>query len=399
AYGQTGKIIDCVEWYEEEIEGIRSRLRTALSSMASTGDEEDDLSIRNATINRHTEEATEAWGALEDKIGEVDDELSEGPTPSGIRELVADGYLGSNIAFAATGDTDYFHFDANSGEEVGEELREELESQGDPATISAYFMLISALVERARQHQEDGEELSEGEVDFLDLLHQELDKIDNEDGPSGVLAIPEIVGSGDWDFSAEEIDDIRNAMAGATLALSDEDLGGSFIKLPESIQDVVLGPSLQSDEYNRGYAENGYAEDLEALALLLRDATPGMEGGDLFSSSLTISMGRMMYELVQYPDSEPMASVLDHVDYHTIADLLDISTRNYDANHTVLTQDYINGVYLDDESAAHMNSQALEGLFLFEWPSAEDFPDDTALSEDSIVLDGAAVRGLFDWIS
>src|SRR5699024_12270511 len=85
--------------------------------MASTGDEEDDLSIRNATINRHTEEATEAWGALEDKIGEVDDELSEGPTPSGIRELVADGYLGSNIAFAATGDTDYFHFDANSGEE------------------------------------------------------------------------------------------------------------------------------------------------------------------------------------------------------------------------------------------------------------------------------------------
>ncbi|XKK40104.1 hypothetical protein HFP72_04815 [Nocardiopsis sp. ARC36] len=93
-----------------------------------------------------------------------------------------------------------------------------------------------------------------------------------------------------------------------------------------------------------------------------------MQGGERFSASLTLSMGRMMYELVEHPDSDPMASVLEEMGHNSLWNLLDVSTRNIDANHMVLTQEYTNSYYMSDESAELVNTDALEGLLLFQWP-------------------------------
>jgi hypothetical protein len=394
AYGMVQKVIEDVTWYEGEIEAIKLSLTVALGAMPSTGDDGEDESLQTAIVEEHNRQAEEAWEKLETKCETTEERLREGPTPENIRELIEAGHIGSDIAYATTGDTEYFHFDAETGEEVGEALREELEGGGsDFASVEAYVALLAALNAKAAARRQDGLELPEEDISFLESLHDELEKIETPEGPQGVLAIPGILGSGENGYSHEDSEALREAIAGAVLTLSDESLGGGFHRLSENIQDAVLGPRMQGDGYNMAYATGAYAEDLAALGQLMANLPPDAQGGERFSASLTLSMGHMMYELVEHPDSDPMASVMDEIGHSSLWNLLDVSTRNVDANHMVLTQEYTNSYYMSDEAAEIINADALEGLLLFQWP------EDAVWSEGSDGSSGGAVTGLFDWIT
>ncbi|XKK40103.1 hypothetical protein HFP72_04810 [Nocardiopsis sp. ARC36] len=275
AYGMVQRVIEDVKWYEDEISAIKLALTVALGAMPSTGDDGDDASLQAAILEEHNRQAEEAWGKLETKCEATEDRIREGPTPENIRELIEAGHIGSDIAYATTGETEYFHFDSETGGEVGDALREELESGGnDFASIEAYVALLAAINTKAAERRQDGLELLPEDIDFLESLHDELEKIETPEGPQGILAIPGILESANNSYSHEDSEALREAIAGVVLTLSDESLGGGFHRLSENIQDAVLGPSLQGEGYNMSYATGEYAQDISALAQLMADLPP-----------------------------------------------------------------------------------------------------------------------------
>ena len=386
AYGMIGKVISDVNWYEERIETLRSEMATEIGGLPSTGSEEEDASLRDVVIERYNRLAEEAWKSLEERCEDTEDQIKEGPTPGNIRELIEAGHIGSRIAYATTGDTDYWNFDSESGEEIGEGLREALEGgNADSSEVGAYLALISALNSRSFDYLKTGEEFSESELEFLEGLHVELDKIETEEGLQGILAIPGILENslyGEDDKAA-----LLEAIGGTILSLSDEKLGGGFALLPEDIREAVQGPVLMGGQVAHDYAYTEYPQALASLAEILGNAPNEMEGGERFSTSLTLSMGQLMHEI--YQDNligKPSAAVLDELGHKGLADLLEVSTRNEDANYTILMHEYLNGAYIDDDTAQRISAEALAGLLLYEWP------------EDSDYAGGSPVTALFDWI-
>lgn len=181
AYGIIQKVISDVEWYEEEIESIKADLASALGALPSTGDELEDASIRNAAVIHYNELADEAWRKLEKRCETTEERLGEGPTPENIQELIAAGHIGSNLAYATTEDIDYFYFEESDAVTMANFFKTAVEGHGGSIdALDGQLVLLNALVLKALQAQQNGEKLSDNEIDFLEALFAELEIEENQ---------------------------------------------------------------------------------------------------------------------------------------------------------------------------------------------------------------------------
>lgn len=191
----------------------------------------------------------------------------------------------------------------------------------------------------------------------------------------------------------EEREYALGVLGDGLLALSDESLGGGHGDLPRSVRRVAESPQY----YEHGddevpYSWVLYENDVRALSSMLRHADEDFQGGYEFSVHLSMSSGTYTHRIGEdgFLTSEEMAP------------LVDVSTRNEDANYYILTGEHLHadpyashpalgtnqfetGVdysKLDIYHTSEDRSNVVEGLFTYEWHDK-----------------GEAVSQLIDWIS
>ncbi|MES0835716.1 hypothetical protein [Nocardiopsis tropica] len=322
---------------------------------------------------------------FEDHADEIAEKLRQGPTKENVQALIDAGV--NSWAF--------YNIDPNhytmlvDGRELTEENAEEWAEElgtywsGDKPLDDRYhelMLMMGMITANATQAQQGGTGYREEEMDFLRAFYERLEE-ENPNG-NGVLGLPTEM-EGDH-LTAEEREHALGVLGDGILALSDNRLGGGYYDLPASVREAAEGPALQSPNSTDLYMIHEWADDAGALADLLRHTNPDLEGGYGFSSTLTISMG------LYAGGSEGNFDVwLSQEDAGT---LLDNSTRNNDANHAILTGDFVHPNFKDEngdfiphsphETAEEMLDHALASLFTFDWDDG-----------------GESVRGLTDWIA
>ncbi|WP_444961280.1 TPR repeat region-containing protein [Nocardiopsis sp. M1B1] len=390
AYGMVQKVITDVEWYENRIEEIKADLATALGSSPSTGDETENASLRNAIVVSHNEMATEAWEKLETRCEATEERLREGPTPDNIKELIEAGHLGENIAYYTTSDVDYFYFDGSAGENVAWAIKNAALNGGleNEEFLEEQLSIIAAMVALAARKQEDGEQLTEEELAFLEALNGELDIAGSEstftrteeiDGE--YLSTIRSINESDW-LTGDQKERISELLGGALLASTNEEIGGSYESLPESLQDVVEGP-MPSDFNGTNDDSQGLAEwtaDVETLAELLGSTGDGVQGGVEFSATVTTTFGHV---IGQAGESLELSAAVETSEV-SIGQLLEVAMRNEDANYTVLvgeTPGPGSDVFEHPIYGEVGLDEIINSLYTYEW-------------EDG----GKSITGLTDWI-
>ncbi|MFI6578987.1 hypothetical protein ACIBFB_24635 [Nocardiopsis sp. NPDC050513] len=390
AYGLIGKAIEDVKWYEDEIEAIKSRLQSALSGL-STGDEEDDQSLRDAFVSQYSQEATEAWEELERRCEATEERLRGGPTPETIRELSEAGHIGANITYYTTGDVEYFSYDETAGITLANNIKDAVEN-GYGAALEALdgnIELLNLLIARGVQAQRNGESLSEGEIDFLEAVFDELGIEENRaqqmHGGSTPRDFTDFLAAlnGSEYISDETRSLLEENLSGSMLLLSDENVGGGYDRLPEDVRDIIEGP-LETEYDGTGDDFNVIGEwgrGINALADFLGSADSDLHGGTEFSATTTATFGLL---LDSHDDSMTVGTLLDESE-SAIGRLLEIAMRNEEGNYAVIVGEttYPNIEVFEHPVHGTVDLESvLRGLYTYRW-------------EDG----GEAVTGLTDWIS
>ncbi|WP_046471817.1 TPR repeat region-containing protein [Allosalinactinospora lopnorensis] len=223
-------------------------------------------------------------------------------------------------------------------------------------------------------------------IEYLETLFGDLE---DQAGPAG---LPQYIG-GDNGLTAAEL----RPLADGILTLSDTDKGGSFDALPQSIKNVVTGPGYGEIEHEDGsivYSLPNWQADVPDFARLMGTSDPDLQGGYGFSINLTSTIGGYLNQV-----NEELSWGNGDSDLGT---LLDVSTRNVEANHGLLTGE--NGQHPGID-----RHDAIEGLFTYEWSDngrsaagLVDWIPDHALNEDdpeAQELAGDAAAGLMETIT
>ena len=370
-------------WYKDKIKELRERLYN--SSFAT--DTEEGQVLYNSFVQGLQEEAERHWETLEEKAEDCSEKLAKGTSAENVAELINNGRLGW-LPYNLMGDEMPIPVDGDMGGKSGEELAEMIENGEikEPEYSNIIFHL-NLLNERAKEAQRRGERLSEQEMEYLESLYGELEKIDggwDKENGGGVISIPDIIdGSfGDDEQASQLMEELGNGV----LVLSDERLGGGNSKLPESVRVTAEGPLLQGPGTDLAFSTErwNYGEDLSNLARLLGSSSDSLEGGNQFSQNLSMSMG-LLLNSVNNDDKYLEETVFNVVGAEGIDDIFNVATRNIEANHSLLTGQYENGNYYPEELEVAVRN-AIKGILTFgdESNPASDIPSAT---------------GLFDWIS
>lgn len=362
AYGIIQKVISDVEWYEEEIESIKADLASALGALPSTGDELEDASIRNAAVIHYNELADETWRKLEKRCETTEERLGEGPTPENIKELIAAGHIGDGVAYATTGDIDYFYFEESDAITMANFFKTAVEGYGGSIdALDGQLALLNALVLKALQAQQNGDKLSDNEIDFLEALFAELEIEENrveqlggETTPQDFLYFIDLLNESEY-IDSQIKEDINRNLANSMLLLSDENIGGGIDRLPEDVKKTVTGPT---------FGESFYPEMLEwhdnyiLLSDLLGSSGPGVMGGVEFSVELAASSARML----DYADRGDM----EEKHFNTV---IDVVSRNDKANYVLLTGENPDGspYELHQDNQSMVPKIFLEEMYSYEW--------------------------------
>ncbi|WP_304452331.1 hypothetical protein [Nocardiopsis sp. YSL2] len=362
AHGVIDQWISDVRWYRERIEEIRSNFTTAVTGL-------DNMTEYQQKEVMYTSQATQAYSELEERADECSDMLADGPTPATLRKLNEAGHVG-NVAFAITGDYEYWPYDQESGEELGEMI-----ASGDfDGDYDALHAAMVALAARAADASQRGDELPEGELDFLEAVLAGTDDI--------LLELPD-------GFRGEPSDQQKNEIAAflglSIVALSHESTGGGHDRLPDSVRNVAAGVQGGDGYFTGGPGrQNGgydtWIEDAAGLMYLLDGAThpngTPMELGSETSLKLTAAVSEVagalpsehnMYttDITYTPDDEGNA---------TMSSLLRAAAANEDANHALLTG--------SEEPNGRDAEEIFTDLYTFEWND-----------------DGRAAAELTNWIA
>ncbi|MBR8743431.1 hypothetical protein [Nocardiopsis sp. MG754419] len=359
----------------------------------------ENYRVREATIlDRYQRLGRELKEELLETAGRRATMLDEGPEPSNLKVLVEAGILGwgAHNILGVDADTP-LPVSKKEAEVMARDLDPYLNGDKDPdrrfheimATLGAVNAKAAALQEAnaslVGQHYEVTRHrttLSKEEIEFLQAFHGELE----ERSPHGVVRLmPWLEGNDGPDWSEAERAGFAEAVAGGLLVLSDESVGGGQYLLPESVQDFAGGiPTRTGDsEGGRLFANDAHnwLRDARDLGELFSHADPNLRGGTEFSSNTTLAIGH-------YLDQDG-ARDLNAVDDAGISALLDVTTRNEEANHRILTDTatppWENSSDRRYQSASlpdfGTTSDALVSLYTHEWGD-----------------DGAAAAGLIDWI-
>ncbi|WP_306367707.1 hypothetical protein [Nocardiopsis sp. CC223A] len=386
AQGVITLYVTAVETYEEGIESLKEELARAVASS-------DDHAEKQEWVEYYKGKADEKWATLETSATEASESLATGPTPEGIRELVEGGHLGDvpgGLGWIVTGDDRYFSFPPGID---GNDLARTFDRAADGdenalRDLDENLALMNAFLTSVANRQEKGDPLTERELEILGDLIETMDL--EEPGSSGDgYFFTNMNGFQESEhLTQEQKDQLLSTMGGSVLALSDESIGGGYDQLPQSIHEVVEGPLGYLPYSSKGGAYSpGWASDFEILTEMFDDANdmfneyPGgpLIGGAELSANLTGTIAGVVVD--------PLTGGTDD---ETLQTMLDISTQNKDANYAILT-----GEYPDGESYKHPTYFSVGGgmrgtefgelvtsLFSHEW-------------ED----DGAAARGLIDWLA
>ncbi|WP_370012850.1 hypothetical protein UIS43_07215 [Nocardiopsis sp. LDBS0036] len=318
------------------------------------------------------------YQAFEDNADEIGDRLRQGPTKENVQALIDAGI--NSWAFYNLDPNHYTMLVDNREltEENAEEWAEELEGywSGHQPIDERYhelMLMMSMITTNAMQAQQGGTGYRNEELDFLRAFYDELEEDPNPES-MGVIGIPaEMEGS---HLSDEEREHALGVLGDGLLALSDERVGGGYDELPASVRSVVDGPDFSAvraaGQYTQTHSDwmerAGYLDDL------LSNSHEDFEGGAEFSTRMmdTVSSSLVRIDALGGDDS-------------SMSGLLDVATRNEDANYAVLTGEYPEGVEGDlpwtGETADNVTDRIIGQLYTHEWGD-----------------DGEAARGLTEWI-
>ncbi|GHC81973.1 hypothetical protein GCM10007079_22520 [Nocardiopsis terrae] len=316
--------------------------------------------------------------------------LEEGPEPKNLKLLVEAGILGWGAHNILGVDKDTpLPVSAEKAKELVRDLELFLRGGVEPdSRVTEALAVLAAVSDKARALQQAGGKrsgkLSDDEIEFLETFYGELEDMT----PTGVVHVmPWLEGDSGPDWSAAERKAFATGVSNGLLALSDEDIGGGQERLPESVQDLANGIPFTAWRENglsgsraEGVDSHNWLADADDFSRLLRHSDPGLRGGTEFSSNLTLSTGHHL-------GNDHLAITRERE--KALGALLDVSTRNEEANHRVLTTAKAHpGSHTDDPryDAARMpgfdsNADALLGLYGHDWKDG-----------------GEAVAGLTDWI-
>lgn len=300
-----------------------------------------------------------AYSNLDTKATDARSDLAYGATPDAVQRLIDGGYF--NWAyFNLGGDIESIPIDIE-GDQAAEDLVDFAEDPenygGDISEITAILNNIGLV---AAGRQDNDQTLDSDSLEFLREFYDSLEESGNEyEGTQGVLRVAgEIVRN--QDINSEDRNHILGGLGGGILALSDEDLMGGYEALPPSVKEAVEGP-----ESNEPPAFD-WQMKANFLSQMMEHTNSEIKGGEQFSVNLTQSIA---YALGGEGSENLGSSKFEH--------LIDVSTRNEDANYAILTGsgEYEHPTHgLDPE-------MTLKNVYTFDW-------------ED----DGAAASGITDWI-
>lgn len=362
-----------VKRYKENIEDLQEEWDTAVGN--NFGFELDDAAAfetRRALAGSLNGRAQGYWETLEGEAEDNSANLHGGPTVANLRELIDTGVLGF-AAYNATRQVMYYPSTFDTGERDAENLLKYLTGEKEPD--DEYYRLLaqlSALNSLAADARRNGEDLREYELEYLEEFYAALDQ--EMDG--GVVSLPEEIGEDH--LSGEQRENLLGTLGDGLLTLSDERTGGGYDALPESVRDVVEGPDMSGDSTGRGALNllDDWRDQAAGLEQLFMYTDEDLEGGVELSTRLMQTASREI-DILSGPGGGS--------DDSTISGLLDVATRNEDANYVILTGEYPPGVDADlpwtGENAEELRNQTLERLYSHDWGD-----------------DGEAVRGITDWL-
>ncbi|MBQ1081257.1 hypothetical protein [Nocardiopsis sp. B62] len=383
-YGVLDKTVTDTNWYNEQIADIKSRLSMALNAIPPV--EQDSFNRVDSTRRTFDAESRTLWTKFEARCEETEDTLKEGPTPLRIRQLAEGGHFGVNeqIGYQTTGDINFYVVETDYNTDVltvhlfdavihgYDGSIQMLES--DPKTLA----LLENMLLRAEQARESGEELSDRELAYLEAVYQTLGKDGRGQEPGLLWFMDQVAGSDHIDDDLRE--NIQRQLAGGMLVLSDEEVGGGMSRLPEDVRRTAVGPDRiepSRDGDDPGIDLMGYSawsDDWTKLSGFLNHADSDLQGGTEFSTNLLRTGSDML-----------LRSTVDGVPkVETFQDIIEVATRNKEANHIILTGEGSDGeAYPTHANHEHLTPERmLENLYTVPWPD-----------------EGEAVRGLTDWIS
>lgn len=349
-------------------------------------------------------QADEAWSDLEDDAEECSDHIKGGTDPDNVSSLMGGrlNWLPNNIM----GDSMPIPVDGQQGREDAEELREMLESgEMDIETYNSLLATLTALSGRANWMEGRESELEGDELDYLEELFTELEKLENpsngSQGSDGAISIPQIL-EDEFDWNPDE-NSLVQELGNGVLTLSNEHMGGGAGRLPDSIRNAALGPVLigETDEM---YHEGDYGTDLNNLGALLSNTTGDLEGGKTFSQHLTLSVGYLLNSMDAGTEELPMHASFNEAGEGTLEALAGVGGRNIEANHALLTGDYEHGRNIfygqdwsDEYKSELLVEKALQGLMIHGDP-ADPLPDNVDDFEPT-PHEAGGFTSVFDWMA
>ena len=370
---------DAVQTFNSTMDGLQEEWDEALAinfgvEVAGQGSDErqDDLIdlgiAQNAKYSELKLSADEARETLEEDAERVNQMLENGPgDEESVEYLVSSGYLGwAPYAIFGYGQPIPMEMGSESGEEWGDALVDAVQNGDSVPPI--LLQSLSYLNTEALRRLQRGEQLSQEEIEFLEGFYGAMEgefEVVGYDGndESGILGLSQTIEE-QGGYSAELLEHLSENL----LYLSDENVGGGFHYLPASVANATLGPNAYPDGSTQ---PQSWMSDLARLDYLLSHADENVNGGLEFSANITTSIG---YELT---DDTFIASLsgdtpgfLGEYNHEMLDNLIDVATRNEDANHAILTGEYERLYYGSGE--ASMTEKVLEGLYTFNWEFQDD---------------------------
>lgn len=406
-----------VDRYRQNIAGLQEEWDSAVASNFGhrDSDDADIIGSRTALAESLNNRANTYWQELEGQAEDNTSNIEGGPTVTNLRELIDAGVLGFAV-YNSSRQLMFYPSTEGNAEEHAEELEEYINGAKEPD--AHYYHLLAQLATingLALDGQRTGTQLRPDQIDYLEEFYATLDG-----GGTTLTNLTDLVPTLEANeaFSNEERDELMEALGGGLLALSDGGLGGGYDYLPDGVREVAEGHGENWERFGgpgqtaAAKEEQGNQNWLEAAENLgdLLQSAPSLEGqqmtgGTAFSTNLTVSISEGLG--LDYPEphsTEPELNLDDH-----LQPLLDVATRNPEANAVLLTGETTNG-----NSYSHPNfgdidlGETLGNLYQHDWDDngstvaqITDWIPDYANSDDPDLtkLAGESSAGLIEAIS
>ncbi|WP_017610726.1 TPR repeat region-containing protein [Nocardiopsis xinjiangensis] len=305
------------------------------------------------------------WQALEDGAEDIKTMLEEGPTPENVRKLMEAG--NASWAFVNLDPSRYSELleDRDLSLENAEEYADELADywSGDKPLDERYheLMLVLSMVgTNARQSQENGTKLSDEEMAFLEEFYAQLEEPYLSDGAgAGIMVYPDLMDESD--MSDQEREDALGMLGDGLLVLSDPELGGGYNELPQSFRYAVEGSWINPDAEDK-LPSLPVGSDMKALSAFMEHTDDNLQGGYGLSTNLHLTTGAFLDAWGDESDPDGVLPSSEQVSH-----LVDVASRNTDANYYMLTGEHRNEEEGVDYGDADLRTQALEGTLTYNW--------------------------------